>query len=97
MTTGKSDPYAVIVCHKELQKSKVIERMCILCQGNLKLLDSVCYTIFQISFVLLTAGTLNPIWDEHFIFNIDSEVTDILIKLFDKDDLRADDPLGNVV
>ena len=97
MTPGKSDPYAVIVCHKELQKSKVIGSMCILCQGNLKLLDSVCCTIFQACFVLPTAGTLNPIWDEHFFFNIDNEVTDILIKLFDKDDLRADDPLGNVV
>ena len=42
-------------------------------------------------------GTENPIWDERFQFHVDNDVTQILIKLFDKDDLRSDDPLGNVV
>lgn len=65
---GKSDPYAVVYCHKDHQKSHVIEGT----QGD-------------------------PRWDETFSFQVDSDVTEALIKLFDKDDLKADDPLGNVV
>ncbi|KAH7430104.1 hypothetical protein KP509_09G084100 [Ceratopteris richardii] len=64
---GKSDPYAAIYCHKDIQRSRVIER------------------------------SLNPVWNEHFRFNVNNEVTEVLIKLFDKDDMRSDDPLGNVV
>ncbi|KAH7297130.1 hypothetical protein KP509_26G055000 [Ceratopteris richardii] len=64
---GKSDPYVVIYCHKDIQRSRVIER------------------------------SLNPVWNEHFRFNVNNEVTEVLIKLFDKDDMRSDDPLGNVV
>ncbi|KAH7292303.1 hypothetical protein KP509_29G061200 [Ceratopteris richardii] len=67
-TFGKSDPYAVIYCHKEHKKSRVIEG----CNSD-------------------------PVWDERFSFQIDNDVMDVLIKLFDKDDLKADDPLGNVV
>ncbi|KAH7446716.1 hypothetical protein KP509_01G070400 [Ceratopteris richardii] len=66
-TFGKSDPYAVVWCHKEILKSRVIEK------------------------------TVNPVWDEFFRFNVNSDVNEVLIKLFDKDDLRSDDPLGNVV
>ncbi|KAI5055630.1 hypothetical protein GOP47_0029151 [Adiantum capillus-veneris] len=65
---GKSDPYAIVYCHKEHQKSRVIEGK----QGE-------------------------PVWDETFSFQVDSDVTDALIKLFDKDDFQADDPLGSVV
>lgn len=65
---GKSDPYAIVYCHKEHQKSRVIEGT----QGD-------------------------PVWDESFSFQIDSDVTDTLIKLFDKDDLKADDALGSIV
>ncbi|KAI5076321.1 hypothetical protein GOP47_0008386 [Adiantum capillus-veneris] len=64
---GKSDPYAVIYCHQEIQKSRILDR------------------------------TVDPVWNEHFRFSINNEVTEVLIKLFDKDDMRSDDPLGNVV
>ncbi|KAH7425454.1 hypothetical protein KP509_11G054800 [Ceratopteris richardii] len=64
---GKSDPYAIIYCQKESQKSKVID------------------------------GTTHPLWNQSFTFNVDSEITDIFVKLFDKDDLGADDPLGSFV
>lgn len=64
---GKSDPYAVVYCHKDIQKSHVI------------------------------IGTSDPVWNETFRFNVDSDVLEILIKLFDKDNWKADDPLGNVV
>lgn len=66
-TFGKSDPYAIIYCHKEFQKSIVIN------------------------------GTSDPVWNQKFVFNVNNEVTEILIKLFDKDDFVADDPLGTVV
>jgi Ca2+-dependent lipid-binding protein len=45
----------------------------------------------------LNAGTTDPIWNQEFAFNIDNEVTEVVMKLFDKDDLRADDPLGTAV
>jgi hypothetical protein len=45
----------------------------------------------------LNAGTTDPIWNQEFAFDIDNEVTEVVIKLFDKDDLRADDPLGTAV
>jgi Ca2+-dependent lipid-binding protein len=45
----------------------------------------------------MSIASVNPIWDQHFQFNIDNDVTEILIKLFDKDDLRSDDVLGTVV
>ncbi|MCO5597581.1 hypothetical protein L7F22_051660 [Adiantum nelumboides] len=66
-TFGKSDPYAAIYCHKDIQRSRILDR------------------------------TVNPVWNEHFRFNINNEVTEVLIKLFDKDDMRSDDPLGSVV
>ncbi|MCO5602284.1 hypothetical protein L7F22_056413 [Adiantum nelumboides] len=65
---GKSDPYAIVHCHKEHQKSRVCEGK----QGD-------------------------PVWDETFSFQVDSDVTDAMIKLFDKDDFQSDDPLGTVV
>lgn len=68
-TFGSSDPYAVIYCHKDVQKSRVI----------------------------VGKKNVDPEWNENFTFTVDSDVTDMLIKLFDKDDLKADDPLGNVV
>lgn len=37
----------------------------------------------------------NPVWNEQFDFDIDSDVTDLLIRLFDKDTF-SDDPLGSV-
>ena len=40
---------------------------------------------------------MDPIWNQQFSFNIDNEVTEVLIKIFDKDDLSADDPLGTAV
>ncbi|MCO5597870.1 hypothetical protein L7F22_051955 [Adiantum nelumboides] len=64
---GKSDPYAIIYCQKELQKSIVIN------------------------------GTSDPVWNQKFVFNVNSEVTEIFIKLFDKDDVVADDALGSVL
>ena len=40
---------------------------------------------------------MDPIWNQQFSFKIDNDVTEVLIKLFDKDDLSADDPLGTAV
>ncbi|KAH7289210.1 hypothetical protein KP509_31G063700 [Ceratopteris richardii] len=48
----KSDPYAIITCHKQKLKSRVIEN-----------------------------GGSNPNWDQTFAFTIDSEITEVLIKL----------------
>ncbi|KAH7439325.1 hypothetical protein KP509_04G056100 [Ceratopteris richardii] len=64
----KSDPYAIITCHKQKLKSRVIEN-----------------------------GGSNPNWDQTFAFTIDSEVTEVLIKLFDRDTFTADDLLGTAI
>ena len=40
--------------------------------------DFNCY-VFK-----LNAGTMDPIWNQQFSFNIDNEVTEVLIKIFDK-------------
>lgn len=37
----------------------------------------------------------DPIWDQTFVFTIDSEVTEATIKLFDRDTFTEDDPLGD--
>jgi Ca2+-dependent lipid-binding protein len=47
--------------------------------------------------MVFSVDTEDPIWDQHFSFNIDHEATEILIKLFDDDELKADDPLGSTV
>ncbi|KAI5073637.1 hypothetical protein GOP47_0011650 [Adiantum capillus-veneris] len=64
----KSDPYAVIICHKEVMKSRVLEN----------------------------AGS-DPKWDETFVFTIDSDVLETMIKILDKDMFNADDPLGTAI
>eukprot|EP00250_Pteridium_aquilinum_P015054 c22349_g1_i1 orf=271-1032(+) len=64
----KSDPYALVTCHKQTLKSRVIED-----------------------------GGADPQWDQTLVFSIDSEVTEVLIKLFDRDTFTADDPLGTAI
>ena len=39
----------------------------------------------------------NPVWDQNFEFAIQSEVTEVTIKLWDKDTFTTDDALGNVM
>eukprot|EP00250_Pteridium_aquilinum_P016437 c23102_g1_i4 orf=83-742(+) len=38
----------------------------------------------------------DPVWDQTFAFAIDCEVTEAIIKLFDRDTFTKDDPLGDV-
>ncbi|MCO5593753.1 hypothetical protein L7F22_047770 [Adiantum nelumboides] len=64
----KSDPYAIITCHKQNLKSRVKQD-----------------------------GGSDPHWDQTFVFTIDSEVTEVMIKLFDQDTFTADDPLGTAI
>lgn len=61
----KSDPYAVIFCDKQVQKSRVIEN-----------------------------GGSDPTWDQTLVFDLHSDITEICVKLFDKDTFTADEPLG---
>ncbi|KAI5071608.1 hypothetical protein GOP47_0013859 [Adiantum capillus-veneris] len=44
--------------------------------------------------VMENAGS-DPLWNQTFAFVIDSEVTEAIIRLYDRDTYTADDPLGN--
>ncbi|KAL8139174.1 hypothetical protein V2J09_005175 [Rumex salicifolius] len=59
------DPYAVITCRSQEQKSNVA-----------------------------SGGGSNPEWNETFVFTISGSVSELVIKLFDKDTFTADDFLG---
>jgi hypothetical protein len=62
------------------------------CRSDCSTLNAYFFAIFFVP----DAGS-DPIWDENFTFQIDSEVTEITIKLFDKDTFSADDPLGTAM
>ncbi|KAL8172479.1 hypothetical protein V2J09_024283 [Rumex salicifolius] len=59
------DPYAILTCRTQEQKSSVA----------------------------IDAGS-NPEWNQYFIFTISGSVSELVIKLYDKDIFTADDYLG---
>lgn len=46
---------------------------------------------------IFSDGGSDPHWDQTFVFTIDSEVTEVMIKVFDRDTFTADDPLGTAM
>ncbi|RDX88438.1 Elicitor-responsive protein 3, partial [Mucuna pruriens] len=62
---GKMDPYVILICRTQEQKSNVA-----------------------------TAQGSEPEWNENFVFNVSEGVSDLKLKIMDKDSMTAHDLVG---
>lgn len=97
LSTAKMDPYAIITCRTQEQKSNVAAGFTY--YTSQKFFHFYDYRLFQSNILLQwvlnqTGQGSSPEWNETFVFSVSGEVLELVIKIMDSDVISEDDFVG---